>query len=74
MPDSPLWCPRCGEAVVAVDHTPCERALELEPPRYCPRCRRRMKVQVVPGAWRAECVVHGVVEHDTWAPATPADS
>ena len=33
--------------------------LELEPPRYCPHCRRRMVVQVTPDAWTARCVEHG---------------
>jgi hypothetical protein len=35
-------------------------ALELEPPRYCTQCGRRMKVQVVPTGWSAACVEHGV--------------
>lgn len=52
------YCPVCGEPGV---HDACARRLELEPPRYCPRCRRRMKVQVVPRGWTAECVEHGVL-------------
>ncbi len=39
----------------------------LEPPRFCVHCRRRMKVQVTPGAWVATCVAHGSVEQSTWA-------
>jgi hypothetical protein len=35
------------------------RARELEPPRYCPQCRRRMVVQVTPAGWQARCSVHG---------------
>jgi hypothetical protein len=31
----------------------------MEPPRYCPACRRRMKVQVLPQGWVARCVEHG---------------
>ncbi|WP_455769329.1 biotin synthase auxiliary protein BsaP [Paenarthrobacter ureafaciens] len=33
----------------------------MEPPRYCTVCRRRMKVQVTPLGWTAECSRHGVV-------------
>jgi len=35
------------------------RARELEPPRYCTHCRRRMVVQVTPVGWTARCVEHG---------------
>ena len=45
---------------------PVPRRAELEPPRWCVRCRRRMKVQVTPGAWTATCVQHGTVEQATW--------
>ena len=38
---------------------PAAAQLGLEPPRFCARCRRRMKVQVMPGGWRAECSEHG---------------
>lgn len=53
------WCDRCGDALVERSHSECVSARELEPPRYCPRCRRRMKVQVLPGGWTAGCVAHG---------------
>jgi hypothetical protein len=53
-----MFCARCGEPGV---HEKCRRALELEPPRYCARCRRRMVVQVTPTGWTARCVEHGVV-------------
>ena len=39
---------------------PSER-LAMEPPRYCTACRRRMKVQVTPLGWSAECSRHGVL-------------
>lgn len=54
------YCGHCGETLVSRDHTSCERLLSLEPPRYCPSCRRRMKVQVTPRGWSATCVEHGV--------------
>ncbi|MDP9819432.1 hypothetical protein J3R04_005402 [Spirilliplanes yamanashiensis] len=53
------WCDRCGEP--AGDHPACAAARRLEPPRYCPQCRRRMKVQVLPAGWSATCVEHGTV-------------
>ncbi|WP_426302408.1 hypothetical protein [Arthrobacter sp. R-11] len=40
-------------------HHSCRALLALEPPRYCAQCRRRMKVQVTPLGWRAECSRHG---------------
>ncbi|WP_253756373.1 biotin synthase auxiliary protein BsaP [Hamadaea flava] len=52
------FCGRCGHPAVA-DHGGCAAALELEPPRYCAECGRRMKVQVVPTGWSATCVEHG---------------
>jgi SAM-dependent methyltransferase len=53
------WCDRCGRARDSGEHGACAAARELEPPRFCPRCRRRMKVQVLPGGWSASCVAHG---------------
>ena len=53
------YCDRCGESPAAGDHSGCARARELEPPRYCPRCRRRMVVQVTPAGWIARCAEHG---------------
>ncbi|HET8583721.1 MAG TPA: hypothetical protein VFL65_10730 [Jatrophihabitans sp.] len=55
------FCDRCGRKLADVDHAACLRARELEPPRYCTRCRRRMVVQVTPTGWTARCVEHGVV-------------
>jgi hypothetical protein len=60
------WCGQCGEAVAEGEHERCVRRAELEPPRFCVHCRRRMKVQVTPGAWTATCVQHGTVEQPTW--------
>lgn len=50
------WCGLCG---AAGRHERCDRALELEPPRYCTSCRRRMVVQVTPSRWSARCSEHG---------------
>ncbi|MGV0993985.1 MAG: hypothetical protein ACOYBX_07500 [Mycobacterium sp.] len=36
--------------------------LGLEAPRFCAECGRRMKVQVRPDGWWAECSRHGHVD------------
>jgi hypothetical protein len=60
-----MFCDRCGRPVESgddidgADHAACRQARELEPPRYCARCRRRMVVQVTPAGWSARCVEHG---------------
>lgn len=61
------WCGHCGEDVTAGEHGRCAARLALEPPRFCVRCRRRMQVQVTPGAWTATCSRHGSVERPTWS-------
>jgi len=53
------YCDLCGEPLKARDHTTCLAHRQLEPPRYCPLCRRRMVVQVVPRGWSARCSTHG---------------
>ncbi len=55
-----MFCDRCGEPAETGDHAACVAARELEPPRFCADCRRRMKVQVVPTGWTATCVEHGL--------------
>ena len=54
------WCGQCGEALTPEGHAACRRSAELDPPRYCAHCRRRMVVQVTPTGWTARCVEHGV--------------
>jgi hypothetical protein len=54
-----MYCDRCGLPAADPIHAQCDAARRLEPPRYCPQCRRRMKVQVVPTGWSATCVEHG---------------
>ena len=53
------YCGHCGEPLADLDHATCEARLRMEPPRFCTSCRRRMKVQVTPTGWTAECVEHG---------------
>jgi len=54
------YCGHCGESALG-DHSVCQQCLMMEPPRFCVQCRRRMKVQVAPRGWSAECVEHGTV-------------
>ena len=61
------YCTWCGGAVTAADdgvpdpaHDRCRaRLATVDPPRYCPRCARRMVVQVDPMGWTARCSRHG---------------
>jgi ribosomal protein S18 acetylase RimI-like enzyme len=53
------YCDRCGTPAAEGAHQACRQARELEPPRWCSRCRRRMVVQVTPTGWTARCVEHG---------------
>ncbi len=61
------YCGHCGLPAGAGTHDACAARLALEPPRYCPRCRRRMVVQVVPDGWTARCSEHGETAATTWA-------
>ncbi len=54
-------CGHCGRVLAEGGHEVCERQLELEPPRFCVRCGRRMKVQVTPRGWTGTCVEHGTI-------------
>ncbi|MDQ3760498.1 MAG: hypothetical protein M3460_01990 [Actinomycetota bacterium] len=53
------FCEVCGRPVAEGEHAGCAGRRELEPPRYCPQCARRMVVQVMPAGWSAQCSVHG---------------
>jgi len=52
------FCGHCGEPA-PTPHPACVARLGLEPPRYCPQCRRRLIVQVLPTGYRARCSAHG---------------
>ncbi|HEU5334008.1 MAG TPA: hypothetical protein VFU73_14615 [Actinocrinis sp.] len=56
----PSFCGQCGKQTGEQPHDQCAARLELEPPRYCARCARRMVVQVVPTGWTARCSEHGI--------------
>jgi len=53
------YCDRCGQPLAEGAHAACVAARALEPPRYCPLCRRRLVVQVTPQGWTARCSQHG---------------
>jgi hypothetical protein len=66
-----VFCGHCGEprtketsddgsAPPSNVHQTCEARLQLEPPRYCAHCGRRLKVQVSPFGWLASCSRHGI--------------
>jgi hypothetical protein len=59
--ETDTYCDRCGEPLRDGDHGACRAAREMEPPRYCTRCRRRMVVQVTPTGWTARCSEHGAL-------------
>ncbi len=60
------FCGHCAQPMSEFGHDDCARRLELEPPRFCRQCRRRMVVQVTPASWVARCVEHGEVWGPTW--------
>jgi NADH pyrophosphatase NudC (nudix superfamily) len=62
MDDSAGYCDHCGQGVAGqkLGHEACRAARALEPPRYCPRCGRRMLVKVTPDGWSSYCSQHGL--------------
>ncbi|MGQ0481554.1 MAG: biotin synthase auxiliary protein BsaP [Pseudonocardia sp.] len=55
----PAFCDQCGGSAAEGEHVRCAARRELEPPRFCPDCARRMVVQVTPVGWSARCSRHG---------------
>jgi len=52
------FCVWCGQGDDRCDGTgTCRR--ELDPPRFCPDCGRRLTVYVTPGTFSARCRDHG---------------
>lgn len=58
---SPTYCGQCGKPLLETAHETCATRSELEPPRYCAQCARRMVVQVLPSGWTARCSRHGTL-------------
>ncbi|MDR6415757.1 hypothetical protein [Pseudarthrobacter sulfonivorans] len=69
-PTTAEFCGHCGEPSdggappPSHAHRQCQELLQLEPPRYCRECGRRLKVQVSPLGWWAACSRHGRSEAD----------
>lgn len=59
------FCDQCGDDLLSAEHPRCQALRQLDPPRWCPQCRRRMVVQVVPTGWSARCVEHGTTTRTT---------
>ncbi|WP_328607623.1 hypothetical protein OG943_00300 [Amycolatopsis sp. NBC_00345] len=59
--DQPGYCVHCGQpSAGGTDHAACHNPrTELEPPRFCVFCARRLVVQVTPVGWTARCSRHG---------------
>ncbi|HLN42926.1 MAG TPA: hypothetical protein VK215_10755 [Acidimicrobiales bacterium] len=53
---APAFCAGCGRP--SGECAGCGR--ELDPPRFCTRCGRRMAVTVTPNGYVARCRDHGV--------------
>jgi DNA-directed RNA polymerase subunit RPC12/RpoP len=65
---TPVFCAACGlgaEQGHARSADRCATALQLEPPRFCTECGRRMVVQVRPHGWHARCSRHGELDSAT---------
>lgn len=58
----PTYCTGCGRPA---GDCPGGCSPELDPPRYCPRCSRRLAVTIVPTGVQARCRDHGPIED--WA-------
>ncbi|HZN13114.1 MAG TPA: hypothetical protein VFB78_02510 [Acidimicrobiales bacterium] len=53
-----MHCTGCGRAA---DECGGHCGRELDPPRFCPTCGRRLTVQVTPAHFTAACRDHGEV-------------
>lgn len=54
----PAFCRHCGRERT---HCPEACARPLDPPHFCPRCARKLTVQLAPTAHRAHCPSHGPI-------------
>ena len=58
-PAPDAFCRWCGAPDGGCDGVACRH--ELDPPRFCPTCGRRLRVVVIPTGHRATCRDHGEV-------------
>lgn len=54
------YCDQCGEELLSGPHSRCTELRRMDPPRWCPHCKRRMVVQILPHGWSAKCSRHGM--------------
>ena len=55
MADLAEFCGACGQALTQAGHDDCDRALQLDPPRWCIACGFRLDVQVFPDGYTSAC-------------------
>lgn len=60
--EDPIFHPNTGLPATADQPLSPSARVGLEAPRYCQICGRRMKVQVRPDGWGAECSRHGELD------------
>lgn len=60
--EAPLYHPHTGLPVGGEQKLSPSARAGLEAPRFCQVCGRRMKVQVRPDGWEADCARHGRVD------------
>lgn len=62
------YCDQCGQPLAAAVHLGCAERRDLDPPRWCRQCGRRMVVQVTPSGWTARCSEHGTSRNNEEQP------
>jgi hypothetical protein len=58
-PAADAFCRWCAKPAGECDQVSCRR--DLDPPRACPTCGRRLRVVVIPTGYTATCREHGAV-------------
>lgn len=53
------YCPGCGRLR---DECPGDCRRELDPPRYCPVCGKKLIAQVTPTGYSGRCKKHGLFD------------
>ena len=57
-----MFCDACGKPAGEGDHDRCRaRRAATDPPRFCTVCARKLRVQVLPRGYTAECVKCGPI-------------
>lgn len=64
------FCPGCGRERPACPGN-CKR--ELDPPRFCPECGKKLFAQVTPTGYSGRCKKHGTFDAALLERLTPSD-